>query len=168
MKAKEEQQKVWEAAREAFRKLDAMPQKPVQRSDLPDLSLEPDIKAEDMPSMTAMFYWARASVLGDAHLPFSFAEMGATTQVAKYLAGDVIWKAFFGTTEVNSQDICPMQLRQVLFMQLMAHDAQLRSKKGADEEKEAQKAFEATVPRLNKMKKVLRCRDAPYPQKANT
>ena len=112
--------------------------------------------------MGKMYNWARASVLGDAHLPFSFAEMGATIQVAKYLAGDVIWKSFFvqSADSISSQDVCPMQLRQVIFMQLMAHDAQLRSSKEADQVKEAQKSFDATVPRLQQMKKTLRA--SPY------
>ena len=163
-KEKEEKIKVWEAAREAFRKLDATPQTPVQKDDLPDLSASPPISAEDMPSMTQMYHWARASVLGDAHLPFSFAEMGITIQVGKYLAGKTIWEQFFGDCAISTQDVCPMQLRQVVFMQLMAHDAQLRSdKKSADAEKAATKSFEATVPRLQTMKKTLR--SSPYPLK---
>ena len=76
--------------------------------------------------MTTMHYWARASAMGDAHLPFSFAEMGATVAVAQDLVGVVIWAAFFADRKMGDKDVCPMQLRQIMFMQLMVLDADLR------------------------------------------
>ena len=54
--------------------------------------------------------------------------MGATIEVAYDLAGPKVWKALFGEDKLTEQDICPMQLRQVIFMQLMTHDASLREK----------------------------------------
>ena len=81
--------------------------------------------------------------------------MGATIEVAYDLAGPKVWKALFGEDKLTEQEICPMQLRQVIFMQLTTHDASLRKKKTASQEAAVWKELEETQPRLKKMKSLV-------------
>ena len=131
---------------------------PVDQSDLPDLSgLVP--VAEALLPMTNMFAWARASTLGDAYLPFSFAQMGATIDMAQSLSGVKVWKAFFKGRAAKATDVCPMQLRQIIFVQLMSHDASMK-KITAEQHAQVQKDLEESQPALKKMKVLLR--SSPY------
>ena len=93
--------------------------------------------------------------MGDAQLPFSFAEMCATVEVAKDLVGDVIWTAFFADRKMEDKDVCPMQLRQIMFMQLMILDADLREKKHAGQEAVALKHLGDAEPRLKRLRTLL-------------
>ena len=45
--------------------------------------------------------------------------MGATVEAAHALVGQTIWVQFFGTAVITVDEICPMQLRQLVFRQLM-------------------------------------------------
>ena len=126
----------------------------VAKSDLADLSKR---KATDESTkvMATMYYWARASAMGDQALPFSFAEMGATVEVALELVGKAVWKAFFSECVIVDKDVCPMQLRQIMFLQLMILDADLREKVNADQEAVALKHLEDAEPRLKRLRTML-------------
>ena len=131
---------------------------PVDQLDLPDLSgLVP--APEALPAMTNMYAWARASTLGDAYLPFSFAQMGATIELAQSLSGVKVWKAFFKGRAAKATDVCPMQLRQIIFIQLMSHDASLK-KITVEQDAQVQKDLAENQPALKKMKVLLR--SSPY------
>ena len=88
-----------------------------QMEDLPDLSGAPAASEPKLQVMATMYYWAKASAIGDAHLPFCFKEMGATAQIARDLAGEKVWAAFFGDDKEGIFDtaVCPMQLRKIVF-----------------------------------------------------
>ena len=105
-----------------------------------------------MKVMTTMHYWARASAMGDAHLPFAFAQMGATVAVSRELVGEKVWMAFFKDATLEDKDVCPMQLRQIIFMQLMVLDGDLRGKKYAAQEAVALKHLEDAEPRLKRLR----------------
>ena len=107
-----------------------------------------------------MYVWAKASTFGDSHLPFVFSEMGATVEVSYDLVGSKVWKAFFGDRKIVSTDVCPMQLRQVIFMQLMSYNELLKKQKTAEQESAVQKELEVAQPRLGKLKALLR--SSPY------
>ena len=102
-----------------------------------------------------MYYWARASSMGDASLPFAFKEMGATVAVAQELVGEKVWRAFFKDTVIGDGDVCPMQLRQIMFLQLMTLDADLRAKVNAGQEAVAVKHLEDAEPRLKRLRTML-------------
>ena len=123
-----------------------------KKEDFVNLTNSPEPAKEALGPCTKMYLWARASALGDAHLPFSFFEMGATVQVAHDLVGAKVWEAFFGKQEVDVHDVCPMRLRQVVFMQLMAYDACLKGKRQASLEAEMQEALESAQERHEKTK----------------
>ena len=145
-------------AQKAFKKLDFTVK--VVKEDLTDLSQPPPVAPADLPAMQTMWCWMRASALGDAQLPFSFAEMGATIQVAKQLVGQKVWEMFFDAAKLSSSEICPMQLRQLVFMQLTAYDASLRDQISAQAEKEAQHQWDEAGPRLAELKTL--ARPGPY------
>ena len=94
--------------------------------------------------------------MGDAHLPFSFTDMSATVGVAQELVGKGIWKAFFQDTAVTDADVCPMQLRQIMFLQLMILDEDLRKKVNAGQEAIADKLLEDAEPRLKRLRTMLK------------
>ena len=100
--------------------------------------------------------------MGDSFLPFTFTEMGATAKVALSLVGEKAWKAMFkeDADAITDSMICPMQMRQIMFFQLMAYDGALRAGKNLqDQEVEAQKALEEAGPRLKRMRLAMRNRD---------
>ena len=150
-----ENREALEAANQAFRKLEVTAV--FNQSDLPDLSKVTSIDDDSKNSLALMYQWAKASSMGDAHLPFSFSETGATIQAAQGLVGIVVWKAFFSDAILTAQDVCPMQLRQVMFWQLMAH-AKIPKDSQVDE---AQEALEAAQKKWRPVKKLM-LRSKPY------
>ena len=159
-KAKEKKaKKELEDAREAFKQLEK--EAVFAKEDLPDLSDCAEMKDGAAEALGMMYLWARASALGDAHVPFTFAEMGATTKVAADLVGKKVWDAFFGfTTPINDQSVCPMRLRQVMFLQLMTYDAALKAKVHATKHAEVAASLEQSQLRLSTMKSLVR--SSPY------
>ena len=81
--------------------------------------------------------------------------MGATVAVARDLVGEVVWKAFFADAKIADVDVCPMQLRQVMFLQLMTLDASLREQKHEAQEEVAQKHLDEAEPRLKRLRTML-------------
>ena len=108
-----------------------------------------------------MYHWAKASAMGDTMLPYSFAEMGATIEVAIMLVGEKAWKSMFGNNTIMDHMVCPMQMRQCMFFQLMAYDGALRAdKQTAEQEAVALKAIACAEPRLKRLRAALR--QGPY------
>ena len=148
---------------EAFRILN----KTVQFTNaLPALEAEPP--KDTVPVMARMFYWARASTCGEANLPFTLAEMGATPDVACSLVGRDIWDLFFGKDGGNAKDtILPMQLRFLVFQQLMRYEAKLCGSEHCfmaehkAQEQKAVDALKAACPRLLEQRDQLK-RSNPY------
>ena len=126
----------------------------VDKDDLVDMS-QWSSSDESKTVMACMYYWARASSMGDAQFPFAFKEMGATVAVAQELVGNKVWKAFFKDSTVTDGDVCPMQLRQIMFLQLMTLDADLREKGNAGQEAVAVKHLEDAEPRLKRLRTML-------------
>ena len=142
-------------AREAFEKLNAIVTT-VSKADLPILDASTAGK-DDLPVLARMYYWAKASSMGDSFLPFSFTELGSTADVALLLVGKTVWQAMFKGAVITSEDICPMQLRQIMFFQLMAFDTILKADQAlAAQEAEAQKAWDTAEPRLKRLRMSLR------------
>ena len=139
-------------ARNAFGRLQCTAT--VNRNDLVDMT-KLKSSEESTKVKATMYYWARASAMGDAHLPFSFADMSATVAVAQELVGEVVWKAFFKDADIEDGDVCPMQLRQIMFLQLMILDEDLRKKVNAGQEAVAVKLLEAAEPRLKRLRTML-------------
>ena len=142
------------AAVEAFKQLDLTAV--VAKEDLPDLTEAPEAAKSAVVVLSTMFCWARASALGESHLPFAFSEMGATAVVAKCLTGDVVWDAFFKGAAVTDGTICPMQLRQIVFRQLMQYESSLKIKKQAEQEREATRILEDAEPRLKRLRTLVK------------
>ena len=132
----------------------------VDRGHLPVHDTPPDGMKVNLKVMQTMYHWARASTNGDAYLPFNFTEMGATTEMARDLVGPDIWSAFFQKQKVLESDVCPMQLRQLVFLQLMEYDTTLRDAKCAEQEKEAQRQWTTAGTRLKALKVLVR--QGPY------
>ena len=154
---KKAQEKAHEEAKVAFGRLNCTCQ--ISKDSLPNLDGSVKATKEVMPVLARMYYWAKASAMGDNHLPYTFREMGATAEVALLLVGQVAWDAMFmkGSKGITSDDICPMQMRQVVFFQLMAYDGALREdKKLQDQEAEALKTLEEAEPRLKRLRLALR------------
>ena len=86
----------------------------------------------------------------------SFSEMGATAQIAKCLTGEAIWDAFFKGVAVTDATICPMQLRQIIFLQLTTYEKSLKIKKQAEQEEEAQRVLEVAEPRLKRLRTLVK------------
>ena len=141
-------------AKKAFARLQTTATITITATNLVDVSKLKSSK-ESTKVMATMYYWARASAMGDQALPFSFAEMGATVVVARELVGETGWKAFFSDCKVGDTDVCPMQLRQIMFLQLMTLDASLREKVNADQEAVALKHLEDAEPRLKRLRVML-------------
>ena len=139
-------------ARRAFAKMHTTAT--ISRSDLADLNKLKRTSDTTMV-MATMYYWYNAGSMGDMNLPFSFAEMGATAAVARELVGDVVWKAFFYQAKVADADVCPMQLRQVVFLQLLTLEASLKEQEHAAQEEVAQKHLEEAGPRLKRLRTML-------------
>ena len=157
---KEEADAASDAAKEAFRRLNATGD--ISKEDLPNLDGSIQADKEALPVLARMYYWARASALGDSFLPYTFKEMGATAEVALSLVGEKAWKAMFkeDADAITDIMICPMQMRQIMFFQFMAYDGALRADKNLqDQEVEAQKALEEAGPRLKRMRLAMRNRD---------
>ena len=74
----------------------------VKKSDLPDLTKAPEMDPSAAPVLACMYYWRQTSALSDAQLPFTFKEMGATTDVAGDLVGTTVWQASFGRSMPNT------------------------------------------------------------------
>ena len=146
------------AAKEAFQKLNVTVST-VCKEDLPVL----DASAADAAALQVlaqMYFWAKASSMGESFLPFSFLEMGATVEVAILLVGKKVWKEMFKGHAITQDMVCPMQLRQIMFFQLMAYDSVLRADKSlAEQEAKAQQAWEIAEPRLKKLRMTLRARE---------
>ena len=91
--------------------------------------------------LATMHHWCQASTLGDTAVPFTFKEMGSSARVAYDLVGKPVWDDFFGSEEgktlyrdaeqeqfvIKSHHVCPMQLRQLMFRQLIHYAAALES-----------------------------------------
>ena len=149
-----------QAAREAFKQLER--EAVFVKEDLPDLSTCAEMKDGAAEALGDMYLWARASALGDLHVPFTFAEMGATTKVAADLVGKTVWEAFFvgSKTPISNASVCPMMLRQVMFLQLMTYDAALKAKKHATKHAEVAETLEKAQFRVKTMKALVRA--SPY------
>ena len=133
---------------------------------LPALMEKPP--ADTVPVMARMFYWARASTCGEANLPFTLVQMGATPDVACSLVGRDIWDLFFGKDGGNAKDtILPMQLRYLVFQQLMRYEAKLAGTDSCfiaehqSQEQKAVDALKAACPRLLEQRDQLK-RSNPY------
>ena len=126
----------------------------VNKADLADMSAHKASSASTKV-MATMYYWARASSMGDAQLPYAFQDMGATVAVAQELVGEKVWKTFFKDNVLVDGDVCPMQLRQIIFMQLMILDADLREKVNADQEAVAEQHLRDAGPRLKRLRTIL-------------
>jgi hypothetical protein len=150
-----------EATLKAFAQLNHQAQ--FKEEDLPDLA-GMEVQTEDAKeTVCTMYHWARASHLGDQYLPFTFAQMGATVEMAYSLVEKDIWEAFFGESGyVSEEDVCPMILRQIMFRQLM-HFAEANKTKVDEKEEHAVNAKkllgEASTELLAKKRKL---RNAPY------
>ena len=149
------------AATIAFRQLEFNTK--VKTEDLPDLTKAEAPAEEVLVTLSRMHYWAKATAIGDAHLPFAFSEMGATATVARLLAGEKVWTAFFAATEIQDNVVCPMQLRRIIFLQLMTYSDTLSYRKQANEalekqEEEAKQSLEEAEPRLKKLRTLIRPR----------
>ena len=122
---------------------------------------------DTVSTLAAMFYWANSSSMGDAHLPFTLKDMQCTVDVACSLVGETVWGQFFGSAAVTVQAVVPMQLRQILFRQLMRYEAQLKGTEHcfvehhAATEQVAQAALDDAAPRLAKLKLLVN-RSSPY------
>ena len=91
-----------------------------------------------MPTFIRMYAWMTESTKGDQLMPYSFENMGCgTTEVAKGLVGETVWKKTFPTGAVLVTDVCPYQLRQTIFGQLRAFSEHLKT--GAKEQAAAAK-----------------------------
>ena len=139
-------------ARKAFKQLNTTAT--ITKSDLVDMTKLKSSEASTKVQAT-MYYWARASAMGDAHLPYTFTDMSATVKVAQELVGEAVWKTFFKDSAITDGDVCPMQLRQVMFLQLMILDQDLRKKVNAGQEAIADKLLEDAEPRLKKLRTML-------------
>ena len=148
-----------------FQKLKTKASVVLQLSDMPVLDLKPP--DDTVPALAQMHYWAQKSVFMEACLPYTFGDMGATVPVAISLVGLKVWRAYFGDNVCTPDEVCPLQLRGLIFRQLAEYDRILRGskhcfiKEHADQEMTAQRAVEAAAPRLEKMKKVKKNHDAP-------
>ena len=104
-----------------------------------------------------MHYRAQKSVFMEAHLPYTFGDMGATVPVAISLVGLKVWRAYFGDNAFTADEVCPLQLRGLMLRQLAEYDRILRGSKHcfiaehAGQEQAAQLAMEAAAPRLAKI-----------------
>ena len=156
--AKKKDVEAREEAVKVFAILDATAH--VMAEDLPVLSGDEKLEPKAAETMATMYVWAKASTFGDSHLPFVFSEMGATVEVSYDLVGSKVWKAFFGDKKIVSTDVCPMQLRQVIFIQLMNYNELLKKAKTAVQESTVQKELDVAQPRLGKLKALLR--SSPY------
>ena len=97
-----------------------------------------------------------ASAAGDQMVPYSFHGMCSSVTLAKALVGTKVWAAYFAEDIVTDMDVCPYQLRVLMFTQLKTLSDQLAaSEKVATE---AKQAFEAAS--ANWAKKKARC--SPY------
>ena len=93
-------------------------------------------------------------------MPFTFAEMGTSSEIAFELVGRKVWEKFFGKDEIHDSNVCPMQLRVVMFQQLSTYDNALIMKKNAAEETAAKEVWETAGLRLRKERAKLR--NSPY------
>ena len=152
--AKAETTKARYAAVDAFKQLEVTAQ--VASEDLPDLTVAPEAAKDAVVVLSTMFCWMRASALGESHLPFAFSEMGATAAIAQCLAGEVTWNAFFKGAAVTDATICPMQLRQIIFLQLATYENSLQIKKQVEQETEARRVLEDAEPRLKRLRTLIR------------
>ena len=156
---KEEASKELAVAKEAFRRLHVTAA--VTKEDLPNLDGKGKASKEHMPVLALMYHWARASVMGDTMLPYTFFDMGATVEVAIMLVGEKAWKSMFKGETMAASMVCPMQMRQLMFAQLMAYDGALRAEPQTEKQEEvALKSLAGAEPRLKKLKAALR--QGPY------
>ena len=131
----------------------------IDRSEVPTLDLTPP--KETVPMLARMYHWAQASAIGEAFLPFSLADMMSNVEIATSLVGLPIWQRFYGTAEVKDSEVIPMQLRMLIFQQLVAYESKLRSGEHCfsshhmKEQASAQAALEAASPKLAKLRSLL-------------
>ena len=129
--------------------------------DLPDLSKVGEPEKKHHGPLARMLYWQQSSSMGDAQLPFTFTEMGTSTEIAFDLVGRTVWEKFFGKDDIEDSNVCPMQLRVVMFQQLSTYDNALSiKKKNAAEEAAAKEIWESAGLRLRKERSKLR--NSPY------
>ena len=152
-----------DSAMEAFKQLNVAVA--ISRDDYKIFTQAPP--KETVGTLAAMFYWANSSSMGDAHLPFTLEDMQCTVEVARSLVGNTVWGQFFGAATVTVKAVVPMQLRQILFRQLMRYEAQLKGTEHcfvehhAATEQVAQAALDDAGPRLAKLKALVG-RGSPY------
>ena len=96
---------------------------------LADMAKAPVPQGDSEAQLARMYHWAMASSMGDSRFPFRFREMGATVEAAFDLVGRTVWEQFFGKVVITAEEICPMQLRQLVFRQLMYFSTLLSAKK---------------------------------------
>ena len=107
-----------------------------------------------------MYHWAMPRSMGDARLPFTFAQMGATAEAAFDLVGRTVWEQFFGTVQITDEEICPLQLRQLVFRQLMAFSAVIGHAKHEALRAEEQQRLDDHAARLLKLREKLEAHNA--------
>ena len=130
------------------------------KADLPDLSkVGPPATEELSKILGRMLYWANASALGDLMLPFSSAQMGATTASALGLVGRKTWSLYFDSRAVEPTETCPMQLRNVIFTLLNFYTKSLQGLH-TGEEQVASDLFEKASAKLLEERESMR--SSPY------
>ena len=92
-----------------------------------------------------MLFWERSSALGDAMLPFTFTQMGATANMSKQLVGDAVWSKFYQGQTVGDDVVCPMQLRRAIFSQLEHYNSLLTDKAVGKEKAVASELYRAAT-----------------------
>ena len=114
------------------------------------------IKPAALPAFVKMHAWMSASAAGDQMIPYAFCDMCSSVELAMGLVGAKVWTAFFGETVVTDLDVCPYQLRVLVFQQLTTLSKQLAASEQVTAE--AKTAFEAAT--ATWVKKKARC--SPY------
>jgi hypothetical protein len=120
---------------------------------------------EYKPVLATMHHWAQASFMGETAVPFSFQQMGATTDVCFSLVGKKVWDKVFAAEVaqglvIADTAICPLQLRQVIFMQLQFYHTTLVDKQYKKQEKIATDLLAKASEEWSKKRKTARC--SPY------
>ena len=131
----------------------------IERREIPILDLAPP--DDTVPMLARMYHWSQGSAIGEAYLPFRLADMMTDVEIATSLVGLPLWQRFFGTEPVAATAVVPMQLRMLIFQQLVVYEGKVRGTKHCfqahhhGEMAAAQAALDAASPQLAKMKGLL-------------
>jgi hypothetical protein len=135
------------------------------KEDLVSLKDAPPPCEEYKPILATMHHWAQASFMGETAVPFSFLQMGATTEVCCTFVGQKVRNKVFAAEVakglvIADSTICPLQLRQVIFMQLQFYHTTLVDKQYKKQEKVATDLLAKASEEWSKKRKTARC--SPY------